>query len=136
MPDTPQSRHYVSRGMDVRITAEKEEIELRLNGMPVDVIYLDGEYHSQMANQFTGFPTIDALVESLLQTQGRTWSGRGGSCCGGHPHGEGGHPHDGGGHPHDGGGHPHNGGGHPHNGGGHPHNGGGHDHGHGGGGHQ
>ncbi|MER6443976.1 hypothetical protein [Streptomyces venezuelae] len=149
MPDTPQSQHYVSRGMDVRITAEKEEIELRLNGMPVDVIYLDGEYHSQMANQFTGFPTIDALVESLLQTQGRTWSGHphgggghphdGGGHPhdgGGHPHDGGGHPHNGGGHPHNGGGHPHNGGGHPHNGGGHPHNGGGHDHGHGGGGHQ
>jgi hypothetical protein len=104
VPDTPEGRHYVSRGVEVRITAESDndEVGLQLNGMPVDVIYIDGQYHSQLANQFTGFPTIDSLVESLLQTQGRTWTLRGGAGGGTHPHGgNGGHGHH---HGHEGGG--------------------------------
>lgn len=99
----------MSRGVDVRIAqGEGGSVDLRLDGMPVQVTYMDGEYHSQLANMFTGFPTIDDLVESLLQTQGRTWVLRGGHTGGG------GHDHD-----------------HDHGGGGHDH---GHDHGHGGGG--
>ncbi|MGX1886954.1 hypothetical protein [Streptomyces sp. NPDC055287] len=108
----PESRHYVSRGVDVRIAEREDGVDLRLDGMPVHVTYMDGEYHSQLANMFTGFPTVDDLVESLLQTQGKAWVLRGGHTGGGH--GGGGHTgggHGGGGHgghdhdrPHDGGG--------------------------------
>ena len=87
MPDTPESRQYVSRGVDVRITAENDELELRLDDIPIAVAYLNGEYHSQLANQFTGFPTMDALVDSLLETEGKTWSLHGGLRDGTYPHG-------------------------------------------------
>ncbi|GLV95163.1 MULTISPECIES: hypothetical protein [Streptomyces] len=122
----PESRRYMSRGVDVQIgEAESGGVNLRLDGMPVDVIFLDGEYHSQLANMFTGFPTIDDLVDSLLETQGKTWVLRGlartGAC-----HGGGGHGH--------GGGHDHGGGGHDHGGDGHDHGGGHGDHNHSGGG--
>ncbi|MFD7132035.1 hypothetical protein [Streptomyces sp. NPDC059894] len=91
----------MSRGVHVRIV-EREDggVDLRLDGMPVHVTYMDGEYHSQLANMFTGFPTVDDLVESLLQTQGRTWVLRGGHGGGGHG-GHGGGGHGGGGHHHD-----------------------------------
>ncbi|MDT9691237.1 hypothetical protein Q5762_23385 [Streptomyces sp. P9(2023)] len=101
MPDTPGSSHYVSRGVDVQITTEGGGIGLQLNGTPIKVTYVNGEYHSQLANQFTGFPTIDALVESLLETEGRTWTlGGGGHGGGGHGSGGPGHDH----HRHGGGG--------------------------------
>ncbi|ALO12393.1 hypothetical protein AQF52_6801 [Streptomyces venezuelae] len=93
--------------MDVRITAENDEIELRLDDTPIAVAYLDGEYHSQLANQFTGFPTMDALVDSLLETEGKTWTLHGGTSGGAHPHGapNGGHgTGHGGHHGHEGGG--------------------------------
>ncbi|MEV7442909.1 hypothetical protein AB0O22_17430 [Streptomyces sp. NPDC091204] len=81
------SRHYVSRGVDVRVTEEADEIRLQLDDMPINVTYLHGEYHSQLANQFTGFPTIDALVDSLLETEGQTWTLHGRLRGGGHSHG-------------------------------------------------
>ncbi|WP_371589023.1 hypothetical protein [Streptomyces virginiae] len=114
----PESRRYMSRGVDVQIgEAESGGVNLRLDGLPVDVIFLNGEYHSQLANMFTGFRTIDDLVDSLLETQGKTWVLRGGArtCAG---HGGGGHDH--GGHDHGGGGHDHGGGhgDHNHSGGG------------------
>ncbi|MFJ4617188.1 hypothetical protein [Streptomyces sp. NPDC088812] len=112
-PGRPESRHYVSRGVDVRIVeGEGGGVDLRLDGMPVHVTYTDGEYHSQLAGMFTGFPTVDDLVESLLRTQGKTWVLRGGHTGGGHG-GHGGGGHGGGGH----GGGGHGGGGH--GGGGH-----------------
>lgn len=113
----PESRQYMSRGVDVRITEESGKVELRLDDLPVDVSYIDGEYHSHLANMFTGFPTIDALVDSLLETEGRTWTLRGGGPGTGGGHGGGGH----GGGGHGGGGH----GGGSHGGGHGPHHGGG-----------
>ncbi|MFI9586015.1 hypothetical protein ACIHCQ_30190 [Streptomyces sp. NPDC052236] len=103
-----ESRQYVSRGVDIRITEENGDVELRLDDMPVDVAFIDGEYHSQLANMFTGFRTIEELVDSLLEREGRTWTLRGGRPGGG-GHGGGHHPP--GGRGHTGGHQPHRGGG-------------------------
>lgn len=51
-----------------------------LDGLPVPVSIVDGEYHSQLANQFTAFPTIDEVVETLLANEGRTWTLHGHVC--------------------------------------------------------
>lgn len=91
------TRRYRSRGVDVEIRETKNRVEVRLDGMPIDVEIVDGEYHSQFANQFIAFATVDEVVDTLLANEGRTWTLTGHFCderCGpaGHHH-EGPHPH-------------------------------------------
>jgi hypothetical protein len=69
-----RERRYQSRGHDVVVREGENVVELELDGIPVDVEYLDGAYHSQTAHSFRSFPTIDALVEELLRNEGRFWS--------------------------------------------------------------
>ena len=107
------SRRYVSCGVEVSIVQEGKRVELKLDGLPVHVTMVDGEFHCQLANQFTAFGSIDHIVETLLQREGRTWTLHGHVCdanCGPDGH--------------------HHAGGHTH---GHDHTRSGHDHGHGGG---
>lgn len=111
--DKMTARSYRSRGVDVEIKESKSRVEVKLDGVPIDVSVLDGKFHSQLANQFTEFGSLDALVDTLLANEGRTWSLHGDVCnerCG-----PGGHHHDhgsGGGHDHGGGHHDHGEGGH------------------------
>lgn len=116
-------RRYRTRGVDVEIRetslglraarAADNRVELTLDGKRIAVSMVDGKYHCQLANQFVEFATIDAVVETLLANEGRTWTLHGHFCderCGrgGHHHGgagDGGHDHDhghgtGGGHGH------------------------------------
>jgi hypothetical protein len=104
-------RRYRSRGVDVEIDESPQKIELRLDGHSIDVELIDGEYHSQTANMFTSFGSVEEIVDTLLANEGRTWTLHGHVCderCGaqghhdGHDHGAG---HDHGGHDH--GGHDH-----------------------------
>jgi len=90
-------RRYRSRGVDVEIRETTVRpvgkdphtgtVELTLDGVPIPVSAIDGQYHSQLANQFTAFGTIDDVVETLLDNEGRTWTLHSG---GGHNHGTGG----------------------------------------------
>lgn len=121
-PPAPATRHYRSRGVAVEIhesglglrgsRAADRRVALTLDGVPIDVEMVDGQYHCQLANQFTAFDSIDEVVDTLLSNEGRTWTLHGHFCderCG-----PGGHHHAGGGHLHghdDGHGH---GGGHDH----------------------
>lgn len=91
-------RRYRSRGVDVEIHEAKDRVELKLDGTPIEVEVIDGQYFSHVANMFTGFATIDDLVDALLANEGRTWTLHGHICderCGqhGHHHGSGGHDH-------------------------------------------
>jgi hypothetical protein len=88
----PAVRQYRSRGVDVEIRESADQVDLTLDGLPVHVSIVDGEYHSQLANQFTAFETIDEIVDTLLANEGRTWTLHGHVCdqrCG-----RGGHHHD------------------------------------------
>jgi hypothetical protein len=105
-------RRYRTRGVEVEIKqtnlglrgarAADNHVELTLDGKPIDVEMVDGKYHSQLANQFTAFDSIDEVVDTLLANEGRTWTLHGHFCderCGpgGHHHGGGhapGHDHD------------------------------------------
>ena len=49
-------------------------MELTLDGTPDPVSIVDGEFHSQLAEQFAAFETIDEVVETLLANEGRTWT--------------------------------------------------------------
>ena len=118
MPDQPgrgprkgkhsdlSTRVFRQRGVDVEIKESRDRVELTLDGHPVAVTVDGGEFHSQLANQFMAFPTIDDLVESLLANEGRTWTLHGHLCderCTGGRHAHGSGPpgdHDHGGHDH------------------------------------
>ena len=91
-------RRYRSRGVDVEIREEGTAVEVSLDGHPIRVTRDGDEYHSQLANQFRAFPTIDDLVDTLLANEGRTWTLHGHlcdeRCTGGHHHSDRGHaPH-------------------------------------------
>ena len=93
----PVTRRFRSRGVEVEIRESSDRVELTLDGTPVPVSIVDGEFHSQLANQFAAFETIDEVVETLLANEGRTWTLHGHVCeerCGpqGHHH-ESGHHH-------------------------------------------
>ncbi|CAN5266843.1 hypothetical protein BH24CHL7_BH24CHL7_14130 [soil metagenome] len=105
-------RTYRSRGVDVEIDESVEQVQLRLDGHPIDVEFIDGEYFSQTANMFTSFGSVEEVADTLLANEGRTWTLHGHVCdesCGpeGHHHG----PGEGAGHDH-GSGHDHGGHGH------------------------
>jgi hypothetical protein len=68
------TRRYNSRGVEVEIQEAKDEVVLKLDGIPIEVEIVDGEYHSQTANMFAGFASIDVLVDSLLEHEGLTWT--------------------------------------------------------------
>lgn len=67
-------RRYESQGHDVVVRESDRAVELEVDGVPIEVEYLDGVYHSQTAHSFRSFPTVDALVEELLRNEGRLWS--------------------------------------------------------------
>jgi hypothetical protein len=106
-PNNMTTRRYRSRGVDVEIREAKNHVELKLDGKPVHVSIIDGKVHSQLANQFRAFDSIDEVVDTLLKNEGRTWTLHGHICdarCaeGGHHHdpsqGHGEHDHGKGGH--------------------------------------
>jgi hypothetical protein len=73
-------RRYRSRGVEVEIGESKDQVALSLDGIAIDVALIDGRYHSQTANQFRSFSTIDELVDTLLKYEGRTWTLHGHVC--------------------------------------------------------
>ena len=84
-------RSFRSRNVDVSIRETDDQVELTLDGHPIDVAKVDGEYHSQLANQFVGFKTLDELVDTLLHNEGRVWTLHGDTGPPGpHHHGGGG----------------------------------------------
>jgi hypothetical protein len=90
----PGSRSYRSRGVDVEIVESADKVELTLDGHPIDVELIDGEYFSNTAGMFTSFGSVDEIVDTLLANEGRTWTLHGHVCderCGpgGHHHGVG-----------------------------------------------
>jgi hypothetical protein len=94
-PGKATSRKFVTRGVEVSIAQEGKRVALTLDGIPVKVSIVDGEYHCQLAHQFTGFGSIDDIVETLLAKEGRTWTLHGHLCdesCGPEGHGPG-HKH-------------------------------------------
>lgn len=100
-------RRYRNRGVDVQVREGKNWVELELDGTPVEVEVVDDEYFSFLANMFTGFASMDDLVDTLLANEGRTWTLHGHTCdeqCGHHGHHRSRHSHDGGHHDHGGGG--------------------------------
>lgn len=109
-PAKPETvRGFQSRGVDVEIREAGETVELSLDGHPIAVTKDGDEFHSQLANQFMAFPTIDDVVETLLRNEGRTWTLHGHLCderctARGH-HSDEGHAH--GGSEHDHAGHDH-----------------------------
>jgi hypothetical protein len=88
-PKQSNRRRYVSRGVDVEMEEASGRVELTLDGIPIPVSVVDGEYHSQLANQFTAFSSVDEIVDVLLANEGRTWTLHGHVCderCGPHGH--------------------------------------------------
>lgn len=83
-------RRYVSRGVEVTVEEGEAGVSLQLDGEPIEVARIGDEYHSQLANQFTGFATIDELVEELLRNEGRYWVRQPGGQDPEHPHHHGG----------------------------------------------
>jgi hypothetical protein len=92
----PTTRRYESNGVEVEIREAKNRVELKLDGKPIRVSIIDGKFHSQLANQFMAFDSIDDVVNTLLATEGRTWTLHGHVCderCGGGAHGDASHSH-------------------------------------------
>ena len=103
------TRRFRSRGIDVEIrglpsnaaelaldSVPPSAVELKLDGMPIEVEVIDGKFHSQRAHMFTAFDSMDALVDSLLANEGRTWTLHGHVCderCAGQGHHHGGDHH-------------------------------------------
>ena len=86
-------RRYRNRGVDVEVHEGTGWVELELDGTAVEVEVIDDQYFSHLANMFTGFPSVDDLVDTLLANEGRTWTLRGHLCderCGQHGHHHGG----------------------------------------------
>lgn len=82
-------RSFRSRGVDVTIREEDDSVALELNGQPIEVAKIEGQYHSQTAHQFRTFDTIDEIVETLLRNEGRYWKLEGPPAPGGHHGGHG-----------------------------------------------
>ncbi|MDQ3937569.1 MAG: hypothetical protein M3253_02695 [Chloroflexota bacterium] len=87
-------RSYRSRGVDVEIRESPERVHLKLDGHPIDVEFIDGEYYSNTAGMFTSFNSVEEIVDTLLDNEGRTWTLHGHVCdercgTGGHHHGAG-----------------------------------------------
>jgi hypothetical protein len=72
-PQHATTRRYRSRGVEVEIREAKDHVELMLDGIPINVSIIDGQFHSQLANQFKSFATIEEVVDTLLANEGRTW---------------------------------------------------------------
>jgi hypothetical protein len=97
----PVTQRFRSRGVDVEIRQDTDRVELALDGISIPVTIIDGQFHSQIANQFTAFDSLDDIVETLLANEGRTWTLHGNLRSGstdpqgrgqpGHEHGEAGH---------------------------------------------
>ena len=90
------SRLYRARGVEVAVVQDRKRVELKLDGIPIHVTVVDGEFHCQLANQFTALGSIDHVIEVLLATEGRTWTLHGHLCdttCGPNERGSGGHAH-------------------------------------------
>ena len=66
-------RRFQQRGIDVVVDESGDMVDLRLNGVPIDVSKIDGAYHSQTANQFIAFETLDELIDTLARNEGRYW---------------------------------------------------------------
>ena len=98
------TRRFKRLGVDVQIREARDRVELTLDGNPIAVSLVDGQYHCQLAHPFTGFGSVEAVVDSLLASEGRLWTLHGHVCderCDeiGHQHG---HEHGGPpGHEHD-----------------------------------
>ena len=100
------TRRFLNRGVQVEISepsgAEgltRGAVALTLDGVPIEVSVDHGEYFAHVAHMFTGFGSMDALVDHLLAHEGRTWTLHGhvcdDQCRGGHHHAHGpGHGHD------------------------------------------
>lgn len=104
------TRRYRSRGVDVEIRESRGRVELSFDGVAIPVSFIDGRYHSDRANQFRAFESVDEIVETLLSNEGRTWTLHGHVCderCAGGSHHDHGHDHGGAGHGHGGAGHGH-----------------------------
>ena len=86
----PAVRRYRTRNVDVEVRetglglrgarAGDKRVELTLDGKPIDVEMVDGQYHCQLANQFMAFDSIDEVVDTLLANEGRTWTLHGHFC--------------------------------------------------------
>jgi FKBP-type peptidyl-prolyl cis-trans isomerase SlyD len=91
-PEHQPTRRYRRGGVDVEMGVTRGRVELKLDGHPIDVELIEGEFHCQLANQFTAFASIDEIVDTLFANEGRTWTLHGHLCderCG-----PGGHHHD------------------------------------------
>lgn len=83
------TRRYRSRGVDVEIREGKNQVELMLDGKPIHVSVIDGQFHSQLAHMFRAFDSVDDIVDTLLTNEGKTWTLHGHVCderCGGGRH--------------------------------------------------
>ena len=90
------ARTFRVRGVEVTVVQDRKRVELKLDGIPIHVSVVDGEFHCQLANQFTAFGSIDHVIETLLAREGQTWTLHGHLCdatCGPNGHGSDGHIH-------------------------------------------
>jgi hypothetical protein len=86
-------RSFRRKGVDVTIREEGEDVELELNGHAIPVSRSQGQYTSQFAHMFRKFESVDEIVDTLLENEGRTWTLKEGGAPM-HPHGgHGGHAH-------------------------------------------
>ena len=81
-------REFESRGVNVTVNESGDDVTLELNGHPIEVAKIDGQYHSQTAHQFRSFATMEELIDTLLRNEGRYWQLESPTQHGGHgtPH--------------------------------------------------
>ena len=67
-------RRYRKGGFEVHAVDDDGVVALDLDGVGVEVDKIGGEYHSRLAHPFMAFPTLDELVDYLVEHEGKTWS--------------------------------------------------------------
>ncbi len=91
-------RSFKRQGVDVTIREEGDNVELELNGNPVPVSVSGDQYSSQFAHMFRTFDSVDEIVDTLIENEGKTWTLKEGEPMPGHGGHGGGDPHGGHGH--------------------------------------
>lgn len=72
-PRQPRDELYRSRGIQVEIHEDEKEISLALDGVPVEVAYVNGKYYSPTAHMYVEFDTLDEVVDQLISTSDEYW---------------------------------------------------------------
>lgn len=69
----PRNQLYRSRGIEVEIHEDEEQVSLALDGVPIEVAHVNGRYYSPTAHMYVEFDTLDEVVDQLINTSDEYW---------------------------------------------------------------